>query len=68
MKKLFVVCLCLMVCFSFTGCNSNSKIKNEEARAALEKVLNYEETFNLKNPDYDIITKENLEYFGSPQK
>lgn len=66
MKKLLAIFLCLVICYSFTGCNNNTKIKNDEARTALEKVLNFEETFNLKNPLYDRVSKENLRQFHFP--
>lgn len=57
------VFICLIICFSFGGCN-NAEKKNKEAKEILNKVLNKEQDFIFKSLVFDKVTEENLEKFS----
>ena len=65
MKKFFALFMCLVLCFSFAGCK-NTEERNEEAKAALMKVLNKEEPFTIHNVDFNVTTQQYLENFKFP--
>lgn len=65
MKNLIAVFICLVMCFSFVGCN-NSEKQNDEAKEVLQKVLSKEQSFTVKSLVFDKVTEENLEKFSFP--
>jgi len=64
-KKFFALFMCLVLCFCFAGCK-NTEERNEEAKAALTRVLNKEEPFTIHNADFNITTQQYLENFRFP--
>ena len=65
MKKLFTIFMCLVLCFCFVGCK-NTEERNEEAKAALTRVLNNKENFTVHNVYTNKTTEENLKKFNYP--
>ena len=62
MKKFAAFLLCVALCVCLAGCRShNTEAKNEEAKEALTKVLEREETFAFKSPINGRITEERLD-------
>lgn len=47
MKKLMIVFMCFVLCFSFIGCNKREKTK-EEVKEILQMVLENEQTFTAQ--------------------
>ncbi len=47
MKKLIAILMCLVICVAFVGCN-NTDNQNDEAREALQRVLEKGQTFTAK--------------------
>jgi len=57
MKKLIAIFMCLVICVAFVGCNNTEK-QNEEAREALQRVLEKEQTFTAKT---SVVSEKNTE-------
>ena len=62
MKKYIAMILCFAMCLSFSGCKKNEK-NNEQAKAALQKVLDKEADFTFKNLVNASTSRENLKKF-----
>ena len=63
MKKLVVIFLCLVMLFSFVGCN-NAEKQNDVAKEALQRVLEKEQTFTAKTSVIsDKTTEQTLEKY-----
>ena len=53
MKKLIAFFMCLVICVAFVGCN-NTDNQNDEAREALQRVLENEQTFTAQTTEYTL--------------
>ena len=53
MKKILAIFLCLTMCFGFIGCRNTEKM-NDEAREALQRVLENEQTFTAQTTEYTL--------------
>ena len=53
MKKLIAILMCLVICVAFVGCN-NTDNQNDEAREALQRVLENEQTFTAQTTEYTL--------------
>lgn len=62
MKKIFAVFMCLVLCFSFAGCNNYGKIN--EDKAVFQKVLHKQQNFFYKSLVTDEIIEDNLDNFS----
>lgn len=67
MKRIIALLMSIIICFGFVGCNKgNTEELNSEAKAALTKVLNKEESFTVYNKYIEKTTEETLEKFKYP--
>ena len=57
--------MCLVSCLSFVGCNNTEK-QNDEAKEALQRILEKEQSFTYKCLVFDKVTEESLEKFSFP--
>ncbi len=62
MKKCIVIVMIFAVCLSIAGCKTKAA-KNQEAKAALQKVLDKEADFTYKNLVNASTSQENLKKF-----
>ena len=53
MKKLIAFFMCLVICVAFVGCK-NTENQNDEAREALQRVLENEQTFTAQTTKYTL--------------
>ena len=63
MKKLIAIFMCMVMLFSFVGCNNTEK-QNSEAKELLQKVLDNEQNLSYKCLVFDKVTEESLEKFN----
>lgn len=72
MKKLIAFFMCLVICVAFVGCK-NTENQNDEAREALQRVLENEQTFTAQNTKYTLEkyhfqTYDNAYYVFVPEQ